>query len=343
MLLNDLFHNGIMTEINRAFKFGPRQIIHNINKFFKEHKKLDHQQERMIKSQRQKSKSPFRLSVNQQKTKETKTDKSKKVESNASKPSQRLASPSPTRSKTLVHNKESLMNSDNEHDDNKNHDNLLEDEILQNDNMYHSNKNDKQKISMFRSKEINNSLAKIMNPDTMVRFFNDVSLNDSVIFYATTEMSTNSILFTPKQYYLDSNLFTRVFYNFSQTCFKIKKLLDDMTNIKLIRDRETKSKDSINLVEQGCLFSLLVDEANLKETPIPAKNPTEMTPPPSGTNNKKEKYKEITFWVVGRRKFTFTKENILKNLGDFYVCFHDSVDQVLLELAFDLGFGKHSF
>jgi hypothetical protein len=337
ILLNDLSENGIMTELNRAFKFGPRQIIHNINKYFKDYKKLDYQQERMIKSQRQKSKSPFRLPLTQQKTKDMKIEKSKKSESIVS---QRVASPSPTRSKTLIHNKESLNSSDDENNNYKNDDHLLEDEILHNDNMYHSNKNDKHKISMFRGEDA----IKIKNPDTMVRFFTDVSLNDSVIFYASSEMSTNSILFTPKQYYLDSNLFTRVFYNFSQTCFKIKKLLDDMTNIKLISDSKTRTPDSSNLVEQGCLFSILVDEASLKETRNQSVKIAAETSSPSLTNNKKEKFKEITFWVVGRRKFKFNNDkNVLKNLGDFYICFHDSLDQVLLELAFDIGFGKHSF
>lgn len=50
------------------------------------------------------------------------------------------------------------------------------------------------------------------------------------------------------------------------------------------------------------------------------------------------KVKELTFWVVGRRRMKRMSPNSpWKSLGDFFVCFHDSADQIILELAFDIG------
>lgn len=49
----------------------------------------------------------------------------------------------------------------------------------------------------------------------------------------------------------------------------------------------------------------------------------------------------MTFWVVGRRKMKrMAPKSNWTHVGDFFVCFNDSVDQVLLELAFDMGFAK---
>jgi hypothetical protein len=62
------------------------------------------------------------------------------------------------------------------------------------------------------------------------------------------------------------------------------------------------------------------------------------------------KIKEMNFWVIGRRKFKRIALTDMGNqlinewncLGDFYVCFHDSCEEILLELAFDIGFSKSS-
>lgn len=76
------------------------------------------------------------------------------------------------------------------------------------------------------------------------------------------------------------------------------------------------------MLEQGVLFNMTVDEQK--------------------SDNSQSKPKEITFWVVGRRKMhrSDLSSNQWSVVKDFYVCFNDSIDQVLLELAFDVGFGK---
>lgn len=52
-------------------------------------------------------------------------------------------------------------------------------------------------------------------------------------------------------------------------------------------------------------------------------------------------FKEMSFWVVGRRKLRRSDpKSEWRNQGDFFICFHDSLDQVLVELAFDIGFSK---
>ena len=59
-----------------------------------------------------------------------------------------------------------------------------------------------------------------------IRYFSDVSLNDSIIYYASETNSTNGIIFSPRKYDYGSNLFIKVFSNYIQSCFKIKNLFD---------------------------------------------------------------------------------------------------------------------
>jgi hypothetical protein len=97
--------------------------------------------------------------------------------------------------------------------------------------------------------------------------------------------------------------------------------------VKVIKEAFILSYKKINdesketLLEQGVLFNMTIDEPK--------------------SDNSQSKPKEINFWVVGRRKMyksnSSSKWLIVK---DFYVCFNDTIDQVLLELAFDVGFGK---
>ena len=56
----------------------------------------------------------------------------------------------------------------------------------------------------------------------------------------------------------------------------------------------------------------------------------------------RQKMKELNFWVVGRRKLKRVADEWV-NLGDLFICFHDSVEDILVELAFDIGFAKMSF
>ena len=51
------------------------------------------------------------------------------------------------------------------------------------------------------------------------------------------------------------------------------------------------------------------------------------------------KIKELNFWVVGRRRLKQINSKWI-SLGDFFICFHDAADQILIELAFDIGMCK---
>jgi len=53
------------------------------------------------------------------------------------------------------------------------------------------------------------------------------------------------------------------------------------------------------------------------------------------------KIKELNFWVVGRRRLKQINSKWI-SLGDFFICFHDAADQILIELAFDIGMCKMS-
>jgi len=83
-------------------------------------------------------------------------------------------------------------------------------------------------------------------------------------------------------------------------------------------------------MEQGLLFNLTVDE-NFK---LPDGQH-------SGLCQQQAKMKEMNFWVVGRQRLERQNSNSLWiNAGELYLCFNDTIDDVLLELAFDAGFAK---
>ena len=81
------------------------------------------------------------------------------------------------------------------------------------------------------------------------------------------------------------------------------------------------------IIEQGVLFNLVIDD--------------QLKSDGQHSSSNSSKVKEMNFWVVGRRKMQrLNPSTQWTNLGDFFVCFNDSIDQLLLELAFDVGFGK---
>jgi hypothetical protein len=91
------------------------------------------------------------------------------------------------------------------------------------------------------------------------------------------------------------------------------------------------------VIEQGVLFNMLVDEKSMKKSKKKlAKDAAEVAQKPLKS---KKATKELNFWVVGRRKLQRINSKWI-NLGDFFICFHDSCEQILLEMAFDIGFGK---
>lgn len=93
-----------------------------------------------------------------------------------------------------------------------------------------------------------------------------------------------------------------------------------------------KTQEDFKLIEQGVLFKLLINDET-RQLRL-AKNPDR--------KDDMSKMKEMNFWVVGRRKFKrdSNKPTSWTSLGDFFVCFNDSLDQILMELAFDVGFSK---
>ncbi len=94
--------------------------------------------------------------------------------------------------------------------------------------------------------------------------------------------------------------------------------------------KEFKSSDTTRIVEQGVLFNLTIDEsARMLEGQNPA------------LCQQQTKVKEMNFWVVGRQRLSRKSlGSAWTKAGEIYLCFNDSIDQVLLELAFDAGFAK---
>lgn len=165
-------------------------------------------------------------------------------------------------------------------------------------------------------------------------------MNDSIIYYASNTSSTNGIIYSPKKYDYSSNLFIRVISNFIQSCFKIRNLFE-LTKLNNLVEFDQKRNET--LIEQGVLFNILIpDEHTNPLNPtgekLDSKNTATIgsfTPPCA------HKTKELNFWVVGRRRFKRCDSNSeWSQQGDVFLCFHDAAEQILLELAFDIGFSK---
>lgn len=108
----------------------------------------------------------------------------------------------------------------------------------------------------------------------------------------------------------------------------------------MFRVSETSHFD---LIEHGVLFSLFIDpdlqleNNNSNKKASAAKVIVEK--PPRVID--KSKLREMSFWVVGRRKLRrVDSKSEWKSHGDLFICFNDSLDHVLVELAFDVGFSK---
>lgn len=326
-----------MDEINRIFTFDPnRQILFNLNRFVTDKKRSScvlipsSNKTSSVKSNRVKSnsRSPIRVKLDkrslssassQQRTKEAGIEKTKDVHSDryfnfTSKPSMQ----------------------DEVTKDHNGDEEALEKLQADSNTAYHCQK----EIRHHKSKFSNFSMNKT-HQSTNIKYFNDLVLQSSIIYYATSENDLNGILFSPKQYDLNSQLFIRVFYNFTKSCFKIKSLMDHVMNLNPKSSgfmiQKTTETENVMHIEQGVLFNLLLNEEHLhgKKLEKPNMSPAEVAA------HLKTKMREIHFWVVGRRRLHRSDKNsdwISK--GDFYICFHDEIDDILLELAFDVGFSK---
>jgi len=85
----------------------------------------------------------------------------------------------------------------------------------------------------------------------------------------------------------------------------------------IMHSKIESNEERSSLIEQGLLFNLIINEGEGK-----AKKP-----------------KEMSFWVVGRRRLNKSMSQTHTS-GDVFVCFADLAEQILIELAFDLGFSK---
>ncbi|RNA03712.1 inturned isoform X1 [Brachionus plicatilis] len=144
------------------------------------------------------------------------------------------------------------------------------------------------------------------------KIFNDLYLINAVLYYASSDNGMNGVLFTPRHFDINSSLFQRFFYNYIQCGFKIKSLFEDVMELKFADD------SCHQVMEQGVLLDMEIED---------------------GKQPANKARKELNFWVVGRRKLQ-RKDSQSKwvVIGDFFVCFHDNLEDVVLELAFDLGF-----
>lgn len=103
---------------------------------------------------------------------------------------------------------------------------------------------------------------------------------------------------------------------------------------------------NFDLIEQGVLFSLFIDPMGnyVSNEKLTGNQNQKSTTNPNNERSRfidKTKFREISFWVVGRRKLRRDDpSSAWKSHGDLFICFNDSLDHVLVELAFDMGFSK---
>ena len=205
----------------------------------------------------------------------------------------------------------------------------------------------------------------------------DVSLHRSILFHASSSSGGDVNGFVMSCPSLDAaslgtDLLARLHRHFVRACLSIKDMFDNMPTTKMPSsataktqmpkrqqlqhqfkrapsqhdhfaydedidddDDEEKEEDGDDdssdgaFVEQGAMFGLL------KETPV------------KDGHKRQEKDKEaelqqrLDFWVIGRRRGLPGRRR--RRAREFFVCFLDTIDQVLLELAFDKGFSQLVF
>lgn len=158
----------------------------------------------------------------------------------------------------------------------------------------------------------------LVNIEDESKVFNDLSLINSVIYYASSDNGMNGVLFTPRHFDINSSLFQRFFYKYIECCLKIKSLFEDQTQL------EFGTNLCHYLIEQGVLFDFEIE--NQKQ------------------RSKNKNGKVMNFWVVGRRRLQRTDpQSKWIVVGDCFVCFADNLESFVLELAFDMGYSKMNF
>lgn len=90
---------------------------------------------------------------------------------------------------------------------------------------------------------------------------------------------------------------------------------------------------TINNFNLGVLFNIILTDEKLEQLNNKSNHSSIQMACTSS------KIKELNFWVVGRRRLKQINSKWI-SLGDFFICFHDAADQILIELAFDIGMCK---
>lgn len=196
-----------MLEINKNFASLSPQIMFNVNRFVQ----LHNDKPKTLLKTKSNSRSPIRFQSNQASHRSLSSESRNKLKTEP------LTAPrkeSPSRASSVL-------------EINRIQFNLKDDENVspnnQDSNSYYS-----KKINRYDSlSDLIKFTSKFVNVESTNKYFFDLPLNESVICYASTEGNINGIIFSAKMYDVNSNLFTRIFYNYINSCFKIKKLLDN--------------------------------------------------------------------------------------------------------------------
>jgi hypothetical protein len=224
-LLCDIYENGIMDEINRNFEFGSKQIIFNLNKFLTDYKRKDRKKQlatnlgtnyaNLSTRATSRSKSPMRFKSNQ-------TSKSKeRVRSASNQISHRSPSPLNSNAKSAKKIDDGLSKLDGEQESSD------ENELHANED-YHYQK-EQRHMNLFKANKQNFVGVEVSN-----KYFTDCSLNESLIFYASSHSNLNGVLFIPRSFNVNSKLFQKFYFNLVKCSFQIRDLLDFQTSVAVI-------------------------------------------------------------------------------------------------------------
>ncbi|XP_055958960.1 protein inturned isoform X1 [Patella vulgata] len=143
----------------------------------------------------------------------------------------------------------------------------------------------------------------------------------NVLFNYIQIDSTSGVIITPTDTQLtmyQSAISTQLINSIYHCCSNLRKSFHYTRQTEKPRERKKslyESSDKITDVEeQGVLFNLTPNH------------------PTSSSSAKKSQPSSLSYWVIGRR---FREED-----KEIYVCFHESVPQSTVEMAFTLGFGS---
>jgi hypothetical protein len=146
-----------------------------------------------------------------------------------------------------------------------------------------------------------------------------------------SEEGSNGVLISPTKTDIDlinSILYEQLTSRFTECCIKIKKFFDHQSKIAAFLPSTFRPA---NYIEQGVLFTI---HHNLKKAKSTDKiDDDSKKRSKSLDNNENRNPNCVSFWVVGRRICKPCQK-------DFFICFHDSADNILQELAFDIGFNR---